>query len=459
MRLHNMTIIICSSLLSAAVFAQEAETEQTESILDRIRLPLFSLSENSRHEYLEDEAARALARLAESLWIDEVVVGIEIDSSGAVYDDSVAYETLRDFDWLGIYGEVMAVSRAEIAQFPEPAPGSDSGSGRASNSGSGSASGPHNRPSKKTVTRINVSLNFYDLENGTMLGSLDLEGYHAGGFPSESKAKAMRNMLEEAEQEFKRIYWFSSDIGETVDGVPVLSVGSRQGAVKGMIFDIFAPAWESPGGDTRVSGGHKGFARVAGEEDGRSRLRILRLWGSYGEGSWAVEHIGPVIGLQFRYRFSPDGAFLNAGFHFNARPMSRLDWGLGMQMVRAGDSYGENDFGLGFSGFGMWRFLSLPFLKLGLQCGTDLDLLFKKDDEDDVVSAALFSAVAGIQAEFMVSAKVDVVAGAGYRFGLKTSRWEYSVEDDTYPAYWLNDPPVLDNTGLELSAGVKYYLF
>jgi len=62
-------------------------------------------------------------------------------------------------------------------------------------------------------------------------------------------------------------------------------------------------------------------------------------------------------------------------------------------------------------------------------------------------------------AELLVARKMDFVIHAGYRFAAKSDYWEYSENDETFPAYWENKAPEVENSGLIFSVGLKYFLF
>ena len=98
-------------------------------------------------------------------------------------------------------------------------------------------------------------------------------------------------------------------------------------------------------------------------------------------------------------------------------------------------------------------------MDIGTKVGMDMDILFRKDDNEEVVNTVLFSAQAGLLSEIPFSPNLDFVVNVGYRFGFKTDTWEYSVDDDTFPAFWENDIPRVDNSGFVFSVGFKYLLF
>jgi hypothetical protein len=140
-------------------------------------------------------------------------------------------------------------------------------------------------------------------------------------------------------------------------------------------------------------------------------------------------------------------------------PAYRFDFGLGINIGQVTDSFNDNNFAFGLSGFGLWRFLNHSTFDLGANLGLDLDIPFRKDDDGRTVNTALFSTQLGIIGEIVLSKRSDLFLNVGYRFALKTSKWEYSEDDTTFPAYWENGVPEVDISGIILAVGYKYYLF
>ena len=54
---------------------------------------------------------------------------------------------------------------------------------------------------------------------------------------------------------------------------------------------------------------------------------------------------------------------------------------------------------------------------------------------------------------------LNFVFNIGYRFSTKSDNWEYSEDEENYKAYWDESAPEVENSGLMLSIGFKYFLF
>jgi len=130
-----------------------------------------------------------------------------------------------------------------------------------------------------------------------------------------------------------------------------------------------------------------------------------------------------------------------------------------MQIIKVTDSYDEDDYGCGFGGFGIWRFINTSKIDLGGKLGINLDIPFKKDDAGQTVHTLLFSSHIGMVGEFLISKKLDFSITAGYRFGLRNDNWQYTEDEEDIPAYWEQDAPEVKNSGLMVAIGFKYLLF
>ena len=90
--------------------------------------------------------------------------------------------------------------------------------------------------------------------------------------------------------------------------------------------------------------------------------------------------------------------------------------------------------------------------------GIDLDLPFKIDDHGQTVSTGVFSGTLGISVSFMLSKKSDMELNLAYRLSTKSSDWTYRRED-SFDAFWHDEPPVVDFSGIYFSLGYKIILF
>lgn len=228
-----------------------------------------------------------------------------------------------------------------------------------------------------------------------------------------------------------------------------------------MIFELVEPdrIWELDDEEVLVPGSRAAIATVVDTSTDSSGFKILRQWRDTYPGSEAVEQPRTILALSFNFNPPATNAYSNLGVYFQANPLHDLDWGVGMQIMRITDAFGDDDYGFGFGAIALWRFLNTTKIDFGAKVGMDFDIPFKKDDSENTVHTLLFSSPLGFVAEFLLSKKVDFVIHAGYRFGNKSNQWEYSEAEESYPAYWEENAPKVTNSGFMLSAGLKYLLF
>jgi len=261
--------------------------------------------------------------------------------------------------------------------------------------------------------------------------------------------------------ELKRIYWLSSDVDSIIDDKLTIPLGTDQGLKKGLIFDLVVPEriWASCNEESISQPKTVGFMSVIDTSSESSALKLFRQWDNLFEGSWVVEHFKPSYALELFCVPPITNRYFNLGINCHARPFQSLNFGGGCQFIRVTDSFGDDDYGVGFSGFGIWRCIDKPRMNIGGKLGANLDVPFKKDDIGSTVLAALFSFNVGILAEITINMRFDVVFNAGYRFAIKTDKWIYSEDDESYPAVWEDKAPFVDNSGLFFSLGFHYLLF
>ena len=451
-------IISLSFIFSTILTAQEFDSTQTEIIITQMRLP-FPPSKDKTPKYysLDDEVANIINEAKQELGLFDVVVGIYIDSTSEFQEDDIFDLAVLNFNEVTRFREAIVIIASEIFQEEVPSATEETYF----------SIGNNNRDkktadySKNIQTQLLVYALFINIETGESLGSLELEAFHTGGTSEKSKAKAMTSLKKKAKAELKQIYWFSSDLITTNQGKPEIPYGTKSGVEKGLIFELFEPDrnWELDDEEFLVPGGSAAIATVADTSADSSGLKILRQWRDIYPGSWAVEHPVPIFALGLNFSPPSIGSYSNLGIAFHFAPLKNFDYGGGIQIIRVTDSYEENDFGFGFAGFGIWRLINTTKIDFGAKFGIDFDIPFKKDDDGQIAHTILFSSNIGIVGEFLLSRNLDFVINTGYRIGIRADDWRYSEDEESYPAYWEKDAPVMKNSGLMLSAGFKYFLF
>lgn len=462
--------------------AQEIDTTESEIAIKQMRLPIRpSKRDTFKLHSIDDEVAIIVSKIVEQLGLYEVSVGIGLEDAleAQAFQKRGGKPTIVNIDEIDDAEEALIVTVQNFSQkavppeetkyaHDEPYFGqTDSSRFEISNlfhifrgSSKKSKQDSIEAYSDNIETRLSVKFQLVDIDSLEALDSFIIDVIHTGGPRVKSKAKTLEKFKKMVKNELKRIYWLSCDIVALNDSEVILSE-TDLGIRKGMFFELVeAGRIEMLGAkEMTIPGGRVGFVSVTDTSAEGAHSKILRQWRPFHSGSWAVEYPKSIHALQVNLVAPFTNSYISFGIQFNARPIQTFDWGLGLKFIQLTDSFGDKDFGFGFGGFGIWRFLNGSRFDLGGKLGIDLDIPLKKDDEGQIVNTALFSAHIGVAAEFLLSAKSDVVITAGYRLGVKTSEWDYSEDDETIPAVWNNGSPEVDNSGFLLSIGYKFFLF
>ncbi len=444
-------------VFQAGLFAQEAQIPESEITIHRMRLP-FPPSKDKEQKYysLDDEVAMAINEAKRELGLYDIIVGIYIDSTSQVEDSTFGDFKVLNFNEVTLLKEAIVIIGTRISQ--QDVSQQEDGAYFLLEENDPEKKSPFS--SKEIQTQLLAYALFVDIETGESLGSLDLEVFHTGGSTKKSKSKAMKRLKKKAIDELKRIYWFSADVIKIKEGMLGIPYGTMSRINKGLIFELVEPdrVWEMDEETVLVPGSSAAIATVADTSADSSGFRILRQWRDFYPGSWAVELPKPIYALQLNFIPPASEAYTNLGILFHFRPIHDFDWGIGMQIMRVTDSFGDDDYGFGFDVFGMWRLINTRKIDFGAKVGMDFDIPFRKDDDGNAVHTLLFSAPIGMVVEFLLSQKFDFVFNIGYRFSAKSDNWEYTEDEENYKAYWETDAPEVESSGLYFSFGFKLFI-
>ena len=425
-------LLIC--IFNSNVYAQD-DIVQFRSSIDHIRMTNPPDSED-RHYSLADEFAYIVKDVLKDIWVYDIFVGVTMNRRFERWQD---IERIRKFvSWAEslYYQEAAVIDQAMLEQ-------------RALSAG---------RSGKKKIveTAVTMVIDFYDLRKNDYLGAVTLNAVHSGGNAEKSRKKALKKLKAKTVTEMKRIFWHSADVMEIREKGLKLGRGA-QVAGKGTLFAIYNP--EGKAGEKTVPARRTGFS-VVEDTVGGSMLSIQRMWEDPVDGSWVVEHPDPVFAVSMDFVTPLPDNYSRVGLYVHARPLKQADWGGGIQIIRVTDSFYEDDYGFGFNMFGNIRFCKTRAVNFGFWSSLDLDIPFKRDDDDQQVSTLLLSTSAGLMAEIPFHSRFDLIFKIGYRLGLEGDTWSYTEEEEDYPAFWWDDvAPAVNNTGIVIAAGVKCYLF
>jgi len=313
-------------------------------------------------------------------------------------------------------------------------------------------------------TQLSVQVDKINIETGQSLRSFNIDVGHTGGTRGKSRAKVIKKLRKQTIQELKTLYLLTTEVISVDNGEVLLLLGADIGVRKGTVFEIVKPDQIRKFKDKTITvpGRRAGFVSAEDISAESNRSIILRQWRTIQSGDKALEQVKPIYGLQVNF-IPPLDTYYSLGIQAHVCPLQKRDWGFGLRFIQITDSFNDKDNGFGFSAFGAQRFLNTSKLALLGRLGLDFDFASRKDDEDHTVTTLAVSAHLGINAEILISEKSDLVISAGYRFGGKSSNWQYSEGEDedieTHPVVWNNDSPEVNISGFFLTLGYKFIFF
>ena len=312
------------------------------------------------------------------------------------------------------------------------------------------------------LTQLSVLVRLIEKNKGQLIDAFYIDVVHTGGTRTESKARALKQFKQKARYELQRLYFLFSDIRNTQAEQATLYLGQDFDLYKGMLFELVQPEQIINASADEVyiiPGGRAGFAAISEIFQDSSNSQIVRQWRPLHDEIYAVEYPRLIYALQANFYPPITESYWRSELQFHFNPLGIMDWGMGLQGIRITDSYGEENWGFGFSGFALWRIFNRPQYNLGTKLGIDLDFPGKKDALGKSVRASLFSGYLGIIAEWFLTPHTDIVINAGYHFGIKSEDWYYGNNDVSINATWSDDPPTVNTNGFLLAIGYKFMLF
>ena len=452
-RISIIALLIMPYTISAR--AIQAPADDAPQIL---RAPLARDREGPEFYSFADKVAATIQEILYRLDLEGILVAIPVDTERIESHPFEMQHSIYDADELQLFDEAIVVRSAVLLQSAAARP-RDERHALHESFFTPYDQGRRAPPAGNIRTTITLQAEYYDIEREQYLGALQIQAEYCGGDSSRSRERAWKKLEQKLVLEFTRIY--SASAGGVLDAAGsrmTLDIGSQQGVDRNMYMEIIAPDRITGEAETEgiVDGGVVALGAVLDVAEECCTLRIVRQWRDHYPGSWALYRPGSLFALQLTVTPALMVNYSNYTLHFHAGVERALEGGGGFSILRAQDSQGRDDYGFGFSGFTLWRFLNRPRLDGGVRCGFDFDIPFRKDDDGGTVSTLLFSLHVGFTGEIVLSPGTDLVLFGGYRHGFKNSHWNYSREEETLPAYWLGEAPEVNNTGFFLSVGYKW---
>jgi hypothetical protein len=310
-------------------------------------------------------------------------------------------------------------------------------------------------------TRLTVQFRNINLISGEEIDRFNVQISHTGGTKSESEESALEDFHRAVLNEMQMIYQLVTEV-IAVDGLVLdLKIGSNLGLSGNTIFEIVGPnRIKIEDGEKVTSPGKPaGLACVQEVGDSTNRSHIIRQWDIIEPGYFANEVYKSMHGLQLFFLPEFPGEYIYIGAQFHYSPLAAWDFGGGLHYTNVTDSYKERNNGFGFGAFGSGRFISLTALMIHAKAGINFDIAFKKDDTDNTVTTGILSFTLGLSTSLMLTKKSDIELNVGYRLSTKSSDWSYEEDEEQFDAFWENEPPVVDLSGLYLTIGYKIIFF
>ena len=303
-------------------------------------------------------------------------------------------------------------------------------------------------------SRLSVQVRHIDIETGQLLRSIDI---NASG---KSGKDARKEFKKKATEELKKLYLMTSEIVAVDNQEVILYLGEEVGIDKGTIFVIEKREQTRTylGRTIKIPGRRAAFVSVEDISPEGNRSVIFRQWRSIQPGDKAVEFVKSTYGFQLNFVPPLHNSFYSLGIQYRARAIKKRSWGGEIRFLQVNDSFDDNDGGFGFGAFGMQRLLNISRLTFLLKLGVDMNIILRKDDEDNSVNTVPFLAYLGLNTEIVLSEKTDLVISAGYRFAGKSSSWTRTDGGES-SVVWNNGAPEVDLSGPFLSAGYKFIFF
>ncbi len=314
---------------------------------------------------------------------------------------------------------------------------------------------------KKIRTEISLLIEYLDGQTGAVLGFGRVRGVGRSGSQHKSKIKALQTLYEQLMLELERIYGIAADVAYHADNKLTVALGNNDWVEQNDLLILIAPEQLADRTEPRAwqPAGPAGFARVTGAGDSLSIIKIIRQWRPLPAGSFALPYSKPLFSLILQAQppiFTP---YAQYGLNLHGSPLADLDLSVGAHLIRSKDSDDRQDWGVGFSLCGRGRLWESRRMDAGLQIGVGLDLPMRKDDQGATVSTMLFSAQTLMTTEIVLSYRMNLIIGAGYRWTTRSTHWTYSDGEESYAAYWDQEAPEAGRKGCVVAFGFRYCLF
>jgi hypothetical protein len=481
MRKPVITFIIVSLFIIipiSALLGQDTESSVRDITSDKMRvLILPGSSDTSQTFSIDKEVTGAVASVAVQMGRFEVIDRTNLESilaekalqqTGLVADSDIVELGKLASSERAITVNVLNFSQAGIPPAEDTYDKDEEDSDFWSNlvtsvvEGIFSGEAESDEPFANNIqTQLAVEIKSIDITTGKSEKSMHISVSHTGGPRGDSRARTIEKFREALYNELCKMYSLFSEVISVEGNEAILFLGAEVGVKENTLFEIREPDVFKMIRDRQVTvpGRSKGMVCVTDLSSETNRSQIIREWRMIREGDVAMEYDGSVHGLQVYFLPPWPEKNFRIGGQFHFRPIAAYDFGLELYYSETRDSYDKKTRGFGVGGFGAKRLLASSPVQINAKLALDLDIFFKKDDEDHIVTNVCGSLAAVLNTSIMLNRSSDMELNCGYRFSGPTANWVYSAKEETYDAVWDGPAPKIDLSGWFFTVGYKYVIF
>ncbi len=315
-------------------------------------------------------------------------------------------------------------------------------------------------------TVLQIEVRKVDVETGHSLTSFLVTAEHTGGNKTASLEKALNQMRWQVGRRLRELYLLTSEVLEVRGNEVLLLLGSELGVKPGTLFEISTPATKRTYGDREIviPGRSVGYVRVVDLSSRANRGRILRKWDSIQPGYQAVEKTGFIFSKELTLHFGSQPSQFQVDFAGAMTPFRTFSGRVHFNLGTITDNQERTDFDFGFGVGLMYKLLATPTVSLQGVITLPIDLAFRPDDNDHVVTKLIFAPRLGLELTLMRGPTRDLVLAVNYILSSTSAPWKYTEEKDGEPvsheAHWDSPPePAIQPQGLYFSIGFRFLSF
>ena len=333
-------------------------------------------------------------------------------------------------------------------------------------------------------TIIDCEIQLINVESGKSMESFNIHAEYIGGTKSKSLSRTLQQVRSKMVNNLKKLYKLSSEVLDIRGNNVTLLLGKDMGVSSKSLFEIISRDQRRMvhNREITIPGESVGIVKVETVSNDASKSIVLRKWDQIEPGFQAHEITSGFFtwGIAGIYGSTPKSMRLR--FLAQIKPFNRFGGEIHGDIGITQDSRGRDDFQFGFGGSFNLRLIKTSSFSLGPTLCIPLDFHTRKDDErkdnenDEGESNWVFLPIInprlGIQAEAMLSPKIDLVIRAEYILSSASAKyWTYSEEQEdvmgetvsnTWNAYWEVDQgpiPEINYEGWMITIGIRKISF